>query len=72
MAQAKKIKEIPSTLTIGKGKKKEVFTHYISLKSSEAAIDSKEQIKSHFKKVRIEEFILDGSEIHSIYIIRND
>lgn len=72
MAEPKKINKIPTTLTRGTGKKKEVFTHFISQKSMKDAKATKDQIKDHFKKVHIETNIFEKEKLYSVFIIRNE
>jgi len=72
MAEFKKIKKIPTTISDGKGKNMVVYTHFQSLKTLKAANESKAQVKSQFKKVVIERQILSEDKIYSLYIIKND
>lgn len=72
MSDYKKIKKIPDTINIGSGKKKEVYTHYTSLKNLNSANASKKQIKEHVKKIRMERYILDGDKVYSIFVVKND
>lgn len=71
MAEIRKVKEIPITITIGTGKNKEILTHYISFKIASAAKDCIAQIKPSFKKVHLDKQELKGEKIYSIYIVKN-
>ena len=72
MAEFKKVKAIPVTLTKGTGKKKEVYTHFISLKSYKGAQDTKKQITPHYKKVVVERLNFKGEDLYCLYMIRKD
>lgn len=75
MAKVKTIKKIPPTFTKGTGKKKEVYTHFITQKTLKAINETKAQVKDQFKKVYVETNILQGEEpckVYSLYIIKND
>lgn len=71
MADIKTIRQIPTTLTKGKGKDKEVYTHFISHRTMKAAKETKAQVKDHFKKIHIETNMFQGEKLYSVFIIRN-
>lgn len=72
MAEARKVNKIPTSLIKGKGKKKEVYTHFISMRSSKAAKETVDQVKSQFKKMFTDTVIYKKEKLWLIFIIKND
>lgn len=72
MAEIRKVKTIPETISIGTGKNKETLIHYVSFKLDSAANNCIKQIKPSFKKVVLDKQEMDGDKIYSIYVIKNE